>query len=120
MGEGAIVEVGNGTYFSPFTRVIATGRVSIGARCAIGWSTEILDTNFHSLSDESSSTADSTSVTLGDPVWLGSHVKVLRGVSIADGCIVAAGSVVTRSAPEPNCLLAGVPARIVRRGVEWS
>lgn len=41
----------------------------------------------------------------------------MPGVEIGDGCIVGAGSVVTRSVP-PGCIVAGNPARILRRGIE--
>ena len=46
-------------------------------------------------------------------VWLGAGCTVLPGVTVGAGSIVAAGSVVTRDVP-PNCLVAGVPAAVVR------
>jgi acetyltransferase-like isoleucine patch superfamily enzyme len=52
-------------------------------------------------------------VIIGADVWLGASVIVLPGVTIGDGCIVAAGGVVTRNLP-PGAIAAGVPARIVK------
>lgn len=54
-------------------------------------------------------------VTIGSNVWIGAQVCILGGVTIADGTIVAAGSVVTKSIVEPNTIVAGVPARFLKR-----
>lgn len=51
-------------------------------------------------------------VTIGDDVWLGARVVVLPGVTIGDGAIVGACSVVTKDVP-PNAIAVGVPARVV-------
>ncbi|HET6421454.1 MAG TPA: DapH/DapD/GlmU-related protein [Geobacteraceae bacterium] len=53
-------------------------------------------------------------VVIGDEVWLGANVTVLKGVTISENTIVAAGSLVTRSLP-PNVIAAGSPARVLRQ-----
>ena len=50
-------------------------------------------------------------VTIGSCVWLGARCIVLKGVTIGENTVVAAGSVVTKDLP-PNCLAAGVPASV--------
>ncbi|GIQ80928.1 hypothetical protein KIPB_001808 [Kipferlia bialata] len=52
-------------------------------------------------------------VTIGNRVWLGMGAQILPGVTIGDDCVVGAGSVVTRDIP-PGCVVAGVPARVIR------
>jgi acetyltransferase-like isoleucine patch superfamily enzyme len=51
-------------------------------------------------------------VVIGDDVWLGVRVVVTAGVTIGDGCIVGAASVVTRDLP-PNSIAVGAPARVI-------
>ena len=52
-------------------------------------------------------------VIIGNDVWIGSHATVVDGISIGDGSIVAAGSVVTKSV-QPYAIVGGVPARPIR------
>lgn len=51
---------------------------------------------------------------IGKDVWVGANAVVISGTRIGDGAVVAAGSVVTRDVP-PMSVVAGVPARVVRR-----
>ena len=52
-------------------------------------------------------------VNVGDYAWIGMNCLILKGVSIGEGAIIGAGSVVTRDVP-PFCLAAGSPARVLR------
>lgn len=124
VGAGAQLTIGKGTYFSPHTLIVATDGVTIGSDCAIAWGVQILDADFHSHGpigdlDTVSRSQFTAPITIGNRVWVGSNAQIYKGVSIADGCIVAGGSVVTKSISEPNVIVAGVPAQIVRRGIEW-
>ena len=53
-------------------------------------------------------------VVIGNDVWIGDRVIILPGVTIGDGSILAAGAVITRDVP-PYAIVAGVPARIIRK-----
>ncbi len=53
-------------------------------------------------------------VVIGDDVWIGARVIILPGVTIGTGCVVGAGSVLTRDVP-PGSVVAGNPARVVKR-----
>lgn len=55
---------------------------------------------------------------IGDRVWIGMNVTILKGVKIGDGAIIGAGALVNRDVPA-GCLAAGVPARVIKENVEW-
>ena len=58
-------------------------------------------------------------IIIQDHVWVGMNVIVLKGVTIGEGAIVAAGSVVNKDVPS-HCLVAGVPAKVVKTDVTWN
>ena len=53
-------------------------------------------------------------VKIGDNVWLGEGVIVMPGVTIGNGCVIGAHSVVNKSIPD-NCIAVGTPAKIIKR-----
>lgn len=53
-------------------------------------------------------------VLIGDDVWIGGNVTILPGVTVDSNVVVAAGAVVTKDVPS-NCLVGGVPARVMKR-----
>lgn len=115
VGRGAHVSIGPGTYLTDGTRVAASQRVEIGPGCALSWGVTLIDDDGHGFGPP----PYSAPVRLGARVWVGCNVTILKGVDIGEGSVVAAGSVVTKGCP-PGSLLAGVPARVVRTGVDWT
>lgn len=53
-------------------------------------------------------------VTIGDDIWIGANAVVLPGVTVGNHSVVAAGAVVTADVPE-GCVVAGVPAKVIKR-----
>ena len=53
-------------------------------------------------------------IIIGNDVWIGSHVLIMPGVTIGDGAIVAAGSVVSKDV-EPYAIVGGVPAKLIKK-----
>lgn len=58
-------------------------------------------------------------INIGNHVWIGHGVTVMKNVSIPDDCIIGWNSVVTKSFNEPHCAIGGNPARIIKRGITW-
>lgn len=52
-------------------------------------------------------------LSIGNDVWIGAHAKIMDGITIGDGAIVAAGAVVTRDVP-PYAIVGGVPAKLIK------
>lgn len=112
---GGEIHIGNNTYIGDRTEIHAGKSVKIGNNVNISWDCNILDRDYHGFESE---TERIEPVTICDNVWIGCGCFVLKGVTIGEGAVVAAGSVVTKDVPA-KCLVAGNPARIVKENVWW-
>lgn len=110
------ISIGAGTTTSNNISIVACSKISIGENCQIGDLVTIYDCDFHEINPETrnNSVGEIIPVEIGNNVWLGSRVMVLKGVNIGDHCVITAGSIVTTSIPE-RTLAAGIPARINRK-----
>lgn len=96
--------------------ITTDGGVKIGDRTLVGYGTMILSRN-HRVPENCGrifgAGHESAPVSIGSDVWIGGGVLILPGVSIGDGCVIAAGSVVTKDIP-PYSVAVGVPAKVLR------
>lgn len=95
----------------------AGGGLTIGDNVAIGHGTSIVTSN-HGFADPAQpikyQPVTLAPVVIGDDVWIGARVTILAGVNIARGTVVAAGAVVTKSIDQPDTIVGGVPARVIK------
>jgi len=117
IGNGAIAKFGSG-FVNPMSNFIIMHGITIGDGCAISWGCEFLDEDFHHITYNGKKERV-PSIEIGNHVWVGSNVTVLKGSKIPDGCVVASGSVVFSVFQKPNCLIGGNPAKVIRENVEW-
>lgn len=110
---GAELYIGENCYINSGTIITASRSITIGKDCQLGFYCLVMDSDFHGVEDRNSPPPPEP-IVLEDNVWLGSRVIVLKGVTIGHDAVVAAGSVVTKDVP-PRCLVAGSPAKIIRR-----
>ncbi len=113
--------IGNNVTIATDCYISVSKRVTIGNHVAIASRVEISDGDGHPtdpdarMRGELLSEADLLPITIEDRAWLGRGVRVLKGVTVGEGAIVAAGSTVASDIP-PGSLAMGVPARVVKRG----
>ena len=88
--------------------------ITIGNHVAIGHHTIMITMN-HDFSWENKrcGAGSLAPIIIEDGVWLGARVTVLPGVTIGKGSVIAAGAVVNKNVP-PNCLVGGIPARVIK------
>ena len=124
VNAGAKLSLGSG-YINHDCVIDCFSSISIGHEVAISERVVIRDSDNHAItstengelkSDEKPAAAP---IVIQDHVWLGMNVVVLKGVTIGEGAIVAAGSVVNKDVP-PHCMVAGVPAKVVKTNVSWN
>jgi acetyltransferase-like isoleucine patch superfamily enzyme len=115
----AILHIGEATHLQARTHINCMESVWIGDHCAISWDCEILDTDIHQvLSLDGMGLPRTAAVRIEDRVWIGTRAIILKGVTIGEGSVIGAGSVVTGNIP-PYSLAAGNPARVLRTIDGW-
>lgn len=96
--------------------ITTTGGVNIGPRVLIGYGTKILSSNHKIPVDFGQifySGHDNGKVVIGRDCWIGANCIILPGVTIGEGSVIAAGSVVTKDIPEYS-IVGGVPAKLIK------
>lgn len=117
--HGGDIRLGNDTTVNPYAVIYGQGGTVIGDGVRIAAHCTIVPSN-HRFDDPDTfiykQGLSKKGIRIEDDVWLGSGVKVLDGVTVGRGCVIGAGSIVTRST-EPYTIHVGVPAhKIKHRG----
>ncbi|WP_210417737.1 acyltransferase [Bythopirellula goksoeyrii] len=118
--ERPVLEIGNSTFLGHDCSIYVAQSVHIGRNCLIAGGVIIRDYDGHPLDYLSRRNgmpilkSSIKTVSIGDDVWIGARAVILKGTSIGNRSIVAASSVVTKDVP-PDSIVAGNPARIVKK-----
>ena len=110
------IEIGEGTFVGTGCEFNITTHLVIGRDCLIAAGSRFIDHN-HGTSlglSMKNQPESSMAITVGSDVWIGANSLILQGVTIGDGAVIGAGSVVTHAVP-PFTIVAGVPARQLRQ-----
>lgn len=110
---GAVLEIGDRFAMTGGT-VCAAERITIGQEVTVGANTTIMDSDFHPLDPEQRrlhpQRASTAPVLIQDGVFIGVQCLILKGITLGQGCVVGAGSVVTQDIPA-GAIVAGNPAQ---------
>jgi acetyltransferase-like isoleucine patch superfamily enzyme len=107
--------IGANTYINRNTLIDAIALVKIGCDCAIGPNCYLTDHD-HGLNPKFPPLLQSmvhSNTKIGDRVWIGANVTILKGVNIGDDAVIGAGSVVTKNIPQA-AIAVGVPAKVIK------
>lgn len=115
---GAVIEIGNNVGISGAT-IYARSKIVIGNNTNIGGNVKILDNDFHPVDPlarlmDDKEKIGTAPVHIGENCFIGCNVIILKGSKIGNNCVVGAGAVVSGSF-EDNCMIAGNPAKTVKR-----
>ncbi len=124
---GCHTEIGDGCFINFNFTVQDDAKVTIGERCNFGPNVTIVTPVHPMIAAERRAVLGpdgkpvrlcwAKPVHIGNDCWFGANVVVCPGVTVGDGCVIGAGSVVTRDIPA-NCFAAGNPCRVIREITE--
>lgn len=134
--KDGVISVGNHTFIGGST-FISHSKIEIGDNVTIAWGCTIYDHNSHSLdylerrkdiddqlsdirngrnfiANKNWTSVKSAPIKICNDAWIGMNVIILKGVTIGEGAVVGAGSVVTKDVPAWS-VVAGNPAKVIRQ-----
>ena len=117
--KDAIIEIGKDFYCNKNCFIRSTNHLIIGNNCLLGWNVQILTTDGHSIMYDNHQCEKDKYVRIGNHVWVASNSYIQKDVDIADDCVIAQGAIITKSFSEPKCLIGGIPAKIIKKGITW-
>ena len=116
--DGGELTLGKG-YINTGGAIACAKSITIGDGVFIGRNTYITDSDHHCFfNGQGEIINEPKPVNIGNHVLIGFGAIILKGVTIGDGAVVAAGAVVTSDVPS-GCVVAGVPAKVIKESVTW-
>jgi acetyltransferase-like isoleucine patch superfamily enzyme len=120
--KGQHIRIGEDTTVQgAYLLVDEAASIDIGKDCMLSTEIIIRTGDKHSILDMHSGERvnPARDVRIGDRVWIGRCVQILKGTVLHPETVVGACSVVSKAFTEGNCVVAGVPAKVVKRGIRW-
>lgn len=98
--------------------IICKRKISFGKDNLISWNTLFMDSDLHNITDVSGKGNLDKPIEIGDHVWVGCNVTILKGVKIASNTVVAAGSVIAGKETSNNCIV-GNDGIVLKSAINW-
>lgn len=123
VAKGATLILGENFVITGRSHIVCQKMIQFGNGVLLSWDILIMDTDFHKIIpiDNNEQVNLPSAICIGSHIWIGCRSTILKGVTIADNSIISAGSIITRSIDEENCVVGGQgkTASVLRRNVSW-
>lgn len=122
-GDNNIIEIGKGTSINSNNNFTCTEghKLSIGERCLFSTDVNFQVGDGHGIFDADGNRINQTEdIIVGNHVWIGKRVSILKGVRIPDDTVIGTGAIVTKKFSQEKTVIAGIPAKIIKENIEWT
>lgn len=118
--KNALIQLGNQFNVTGKTTLLAAQKIVFGDNCLISWDVLVMDTDFHPIYSSGGNRINpDKAIFVGDKVWVGCKVTVLKGANIASGSVIGANSKVSGALKTENAIYAGEPLTLKREQIRW-
>lgn len=116
--NGAHLDFGKNNYLNRNCTLVCSKEITFGENVIVAQNVIIRDSDIHHVICDGEELPNAAPIHIGNNVWIGTGAIVLKGVTVGDGAIIAAGSVVTNDVPE-HSIVAGNPAKVIKESIQW-
>lgn len=112
------IQIGDNTRINPNVTLYGHGGINLGENVTLSHGVSIFSTGYQTKNWRNNKVEkmhENQPVNISDNVWLGANAIILKNVFIEEGCIIAAGSVVTHDLLEKNAIYGGNPAEFIKK-----
>ncbi|MBA3052067.1 acyltransferase [bacterium] len=110
MGHKGKITIYPKTFFQRECELIAEEEIVVEEEVRVSWNVLIMDTDIHGIGNNPK---ENSPVRIKKRAWIGSHARILKGVTIGEAAIIACNSVVTSDIPD-YAVAAGIPAKVIK------
>ncbi|HHH72390.1 MAG TPA: acyltransferase [Sulfuricurvum sp.] len=119
--DNALVSIGAGTMIGHHCHISVLDherRIVIGEECGLSRHVKVMCSDGHPICQNGKQINEARDIVLGDHIWIGDSVTILKGVRIGSGSVIGINATVTRSIPEAS-IAVGNPAKVVKENITW-
>lgn len=119
-GDNNLIRIGKDTRINGANFIVHNGtKVEIGSKCLFSTEIDFRTTDSHSIFNADGERINlDKNIVIGEHVWIGRMVSILKGSIIGDGSIIGSMSLVSGAIPK-RVIAAGVPAKIIKENILW-
>ncbi len=119
--SGNEINLGNETTVEKNTNfsAIEGTKILVGKKCMFSSEINIQTGDSHSVLQDGVRINPSKDIVIGEHVWVGYRAILLKGSVVSNNSIVAAGAVIASSYNQEGCVVAGVPAKVIKENINW-
>lgn len=119
VGEGSLLETGQ-LWITGGILLIVRKHICIGDHTLFSWNITMMDHDAHGIFNSHGDRLNKEKdIIIGDNVWIGCNVTILKGTELPNNVVVGANSLITKKFKQTNIVLAGNPASIKKENISW-
>ncbi|MDQ1089043.1 acyltransferase [Siphonobacter sp. SORGH_AS_1065] len=120
VGDDGTLIFGDNFTITAETSLICYRKIEFGANCVLSWEILMMDTDLHTIKNSQGEVINYPKpIRVGDNVWIGCRSTILKGSTVSNDSIIAAGSLVTKPLEGTKAIFGGSPVRILKENVRW-
>jgi acetyltransferase-like isoleucine patch superfamily enzyme len=120
IADSGILTFGHNVNITACSAIDCQREISFGDDCLISWENLFIDGDHHNIFDSDGKLINAPqNISIGRHVWIGTRCLILKGTSVPENCIVAAGSLLNKAYTISNSIIAGSPAKAIKENISW-